>query len=426
MSSRPSALRGVFVPPGDKSISHRALIFGALAGGDCEIRGRLRAGDVDHTVGVLRQLGVSIEERADTVLVHGCGGRFNRPESALDAGSSATTVRLMAGALASWGQSVTFTGSSSLIKRPMGRIFGPLARMGVDWRAEDGGECLPIRMKGGPLQGRAFSLQVASAQVQSGLLLAGLSAEGQTSVTLPRPVRDHTVRMMQHLGLQITTEDGLTVRLNGPQRVPGFELTVPGDASSAAFVGTAAAMLPGSDVEIREVNLNPGRIGWLRVLERMGADITVASRGRWAGEPVGDVRIRAQGLRGTQITADEIPGLIDELPVLAMAAAVAEGVTSVEGAEELRVKESDRIETVATGLRALGVEVDTAPGGFCVQGSPDGVRSGAVDAAGDHRIALSFSVLSLRADGVVALRGKDTVRDSFPAFFRVLETLQNG
>ncbi len=401
-------------------------MFGALADGDCAIRGRLRAGDVDHTVGVLRQLGVSIEERADTVLVRGCGGRFNAPSRALDAGSSATTVRLMAGVLAAWKEWVTFTGSPSLNQRPMGRIFVPLARMGVEWQAEDGGDCLPLRMRGGRLQGRDFSLEVASAQVQAGLLLAGLSAEGRTSVTLPRPVRDHTVRMMRHLGLQLATSDDLTVTLSGPQRVPAFDLTVPGDASSAAFVGTAAAMLPGSDVEIREVNLNPGRIGWMSVLERMGADITVESRGDWAGEPVGDVRIRAQGLRGTQIGADEIPGLIDELPVLAMAAAVAEGATSVEGAEELRVKESDRIETVATGLRALGVDVDTAPDGFSIQGRPDGVSSGAVDAAGDHRIALSFSVLSLRADGVVALRGKDTVRDSFPAFFRVLETLQNG
>ena len=420
-----SPLRGVFVPPGDKSISHRALMLGAIAGGQSRIQGRLRAGDVDHTVSVLAQLGVSVQEAGEDLLVQG-EGRFVSPEQPLDAGSSATTVRLMAGLLAPYACEVTFTGSRSLRSRPMARIFTPLAQMGITWEGLERAGCLPIRMCGGRLRGQEFSLGVASAQVQAGLLLAALGADGETLVRLPRPVRDHTTRMLVHLGVELTVHAPGVVSLRGGQTIAPFTLRVPGDASSAAFVGVAAAMLPGSDVEIRDVGLNPGRIGWLSVLERMGADVSISQDGEWSGEPVGRVRIRARSLRGTEISAAEVPGLIDELPILSMAAAVAEGSTRVSGAEELRVKESDRIQTICAGLTALGVRVETADDGFQVFGRPAGVDGGRVDAANDHRIALAFSVLSLRAGDHVALRGRETVRDSFPDFFRVLERLHDG
>jgi len=232
--------------------------------------------------------------------------------------------------------------------------------------------------------------------------------------------------MLIHLGVDLMVPAPEVVSLRGGQTIPPFTLRVPGDASSAAFLGVAAAMIPGSDIEIRDVGLNPGRIGWLNVLKRMGADISVSKEEEWSGEPVGRIRVRAQPLQSTEIGAGEVPGLIDELPVLSMAAAVAEGVTRVSGAGELRVKESDRIQTISAGLAALGVRVEQEPDGFQVFGRPEGVSGGTVDASGDHRIALAFSVLSLRAGDVVALRGRDTVRDSFPDCFRALETLHDG
>jgi len=421
------ALRGVTRVPGDKSISHRALILAALAHGRSRVTGMNLGRDVLATAMGLTQLGATIR-RGDPeaqVEIEGWGAAGpGEPDDVLDAGNSGTTLRCLLGVCAGATGAFAFTGDASLRRRPMGRIVAPLRAMGarIDGRAE--GELPPLSVRGTSLTGVAHTLPVASAQVKTALLLAGLRAQGSTSVTEPRPSRDHTERMLVASGVPIGRRS-LTATIAGGGRVSAGTRRVPGDLSSAAFILAAAILVPGSDVVLPEVGVNPTRAGILRVLAAMGADIEVEPAGEWGGEPVGALRARSSALRGVVVDETEVPALIDELPILAVVATQAAGRTLIRGAGELRVKESDRIATMAAGLSALGAEVEALPDGLSIEG-PTPLRPAEVDSEGDHRVAMSLAVAGLIVDGPVTVRGWDCVDTSFPGFLATLGVLRSG
>jgi len=409
-------LRGRVRVPGDKSISHRAALIGALARGDTVIHDFLRADDCLHTVSCLRALGVGIEDEGSRLIVRGMGPRWRAPMTPLDAGNSGTTMRLLAGILAGQPFQTELTGDASLRTRPMDRIVEPLSRMGARIVASGDGRFPPLRISGGSLRGITYTLPVASAQVKSAVLLAGLLAEGPTTVVEPTPTRDHTERMLAAFGAPIR-RDGDRVSVTAAA-LRGHEVRVCGDISSAAFLLAAAAGMPGSELTIEHVGLNPTRTGFLDVLRALGAEVDVRQTGEDTGEPVGAVTVRGRRLRGVRIGGSLIPRVIDELPVLCVIATAAEGETVISDAAELRVKESDRIAVIARGLRALGGEVEERPDGLTVYGSP--LHGGRVASAGDHRIAMAFAVAGLLAGGPVTVEGAESIAVSFPAFTRVL------
>jgi 3-phosphoshikimate 1-carboxyvinyltransferase len=409
-------LRGEIVVPGDKSVSHRAIMLASLADGVSCIDGFLEGEDARATEAVFRQLGVRIESPAPgRRVVHGVGVDGLRAASGpLDCGNAGTGMRLLAGLLAGQSFDAVLVGDASLSKRPMRRVTDPLAQMGARIETAEGG-LPPLRVHGGrTLRGRAFTLQVASAQVKSAILLAGLYASGTTEVHEPHPTRDYTERMLAAFGVDIEYAPGLA-RLRGGQRLRATDVEVPADVSSAAFFIVAATLVPGSELRLRRVGMNPRRTGLLHVLRAMGADIREEAAGEQGGEPVADLVVRHAPLRGIEVPVAHVPDMIDEFPVLFVAAACAEGVTVVRGAEELRVKESDRIATMAAGLRALGVEVEEAPDGATIRGAArlGGAR---VDSHGDHRIAMAFAVAAQRADGEVRIGDVANVATSFPGF----------
>ena len=421
------ALRGVVRVPGDKSISHRALILGALAQGRSRLTGMNLGRDVLATAAVLGRLGASVHltEPQAQVDVEGWGERGpHEPDDVLDAANSGTTLRCLLGVCARATGAFTFTGDGSLRQRPMARVVSPLRAMGarIDGRAQ--GSLLPLTVRGSSLTGLAHTLPIASAQVKTALLLAGLGAAGSTSVTEPRPSRDHTERMLVASGVPVGRR-ALTATVAGGGKVSPGARRIPGDLSSAAFVLAAAILVPGSDVVVPEVGINPTRAGFLRVLAAMGADIEVEPAGEWGGEPVGTVRARSSPLRGVAVHANEVPALIDELPILAVVATRAAGQTLFRGAGELRVKESDRIATMAAGLSDLGAEVEALPDGLSIRG-PTPLRPAEVDSLGDHRVAMSLAVAGLIADGPVTVRGWDSVDTSFPGFLTTLGALRSG
>lgn len=411
-----SRLTGRVRVSGDKSISHRAALVGALARGDTVIHNFLRADDCLHTLSCLSALGVSIEEKGDGVLVRGAGTQWQEPSAALDAGNSGTTMRMLTGILAGQRFSAEITGDASLRQRPMDRVIEPLAQMGAQIVALGGGRFPPLRITGGPLRGITYTPPVASAQVKSAVLLAGLLAQGQTTVVEPTPTRDHTERMLAAFGAPVR-RDGNRVSLTAAA-LRGREVRVPGDVSSAAFLLAAAAARPGSELTVEDVGVNPTRTGVLDVLRALGAQVEIHQTGEDNGEPVGSVTVRGQRLRGVRIGGSLIPRVIDELPVLCVVAAAAEGETVISDAAELRVKESDRIAVIARGLRALGGEVEERQDGLTVYGSP--LHGGRVQSAGDHRIAMAFAVAGLLADGPVTVEGAESIAVSFPEFTRVL------
>lgn len=420
-------MRGVARVPGDKSISHRALILGALAPGHSRITGVNPGRDVLATATVLGRLGASVQwaEHEDQVDIEGWGGKGPRePDDVLDAGNSGTTLRCLLGVCAGANGAFVFTGDASLRRRPMGRVVSPLRAMGarIDGRAE--GSLPPLMVRGSNLTGRVHSLPVASAQVKTALLLAGLGAPGSTSVTEPRPSRDHTERMLAASGVPVA-RSALTATVAGGGRVGAGPRRVPGDLSSAAFILAAAVLVTGSDVALADVGINPTRAGILGVLAAMGADVEVEHSGDWGGEPVGTLRARTSELRGVTVDEAGVPGLIDELPILAVIATQASGRTLIRGAGELRVKESDRIATMAAGLAALGAEVEALPDGLSI-GGPTTLQPGEVDSGGDHRVAMSLAVAGLIADGPVTIRGWDCVDTSFPGFLTSLGALRSG
>ena len=410
-------LRGRVRVPGDKSISHRAALIGALARGDTVIHNFLRADDCLHTVSCLRALGVGIEDEGSRLIVRGMGPRWRAPMTPLDAGNSGTTMRLLAGILAGQPFQTELTGDASVRTRPMDRIVEPLSRMGARIVASGDGRFPPLRITGGSLRGITYTLPVASAQVKSAVLLAGLLAEGPTTVVEPTPTRDHTERMLAAFGAPIR-RDGDRVSVTAAA-LRGNEVRVCGDISSAAFLLAAAAAMPGSELTVEHVGLNPTRTGFLDVLRALGAEADVRQTGEDTGEPVGAVTVRGQRLRGVRIGGSLIPRVIDELPVLCVIATAAEGETVISDAAELRVKESDRIAVIARGLRALGGEVEERPDGLTVYGSR--LHGGRVGSAGDHRIAMAFAVAGLLAGGPVTVEGAESIKVSFPEFGRVLQ-----
>jgi 3-phosphoshikimate 1-carboxyvinyltransferase len=418
LTSRPSGpLKGRVRAPGDKSISHRALILGALASGVTEIEGLLEGDDVLATARAAAAFGATVERLGGgRWRVEGHGG-FAEPKSAIDCGNSGTGVRLLMGAAAAFPIAARFDGDASLRKRPMGRVSDPLAAMGARIDASDGGR-LPLTVHGGGLKRILYRLPMPSAQVKSAILLAGLGASGETVVIEPEPTRDHTERMLRAFGVEVRVEDqadGRHITL-APGPLAATAIRVPGDPSSAAFPIVAGLIVPGSEITVEGVLLNPLRTGLIETLREMGADLALAAR-EGAGEPAGDVTVRGSSLRGVVVPPARAPSMIDEYPILAAAAAFAEGSTVMRGLGELRVKESDRIALMVAGLRACGVEVDEEPDGLIVHGRGRPPAGGAeVRTAGDHRIAMAHLVLGLAARAPVTVDEPGMIATSFPGF----------
>ncbi|MEW6764725.1 MAG: 3-phosphoshikimate 1-carboxyvinyltransferase [Pseudomonadota bacterium] len=417
------ALSGRVRVPGDKSISHRSIMFGSLAEGVTEVSGFLEGEDSLNTLRCFRRMGVEIEgpETLGTgrVRIHGVGlSGLKNPDSPLWLGNSGTSMRLMSGIIAGQDFDVVMEGDESLSRRPMRRVTEPLALMGARIDTNEGGRP-PLRVHGGSaLKGIRYVMPMASAQVKSCLLLAGLYAEGETCVTEPAPTRDHTERMLQGFGYDVRREKGeggaSTVCLSGGGKLTGTVIDVPADISSAAFFLVGASIAEGSDLILEHVGINPTRTGVIDILRLMGADIEVLNEREVGGEPVADLRVRSAPLKGIRIPEELVPLAIDEFPALFVAAACAEGETVLTGAEELRVKESDRIQVMADGLVALGVDARPTPDGMVIRGGA--MHGGTVVSHGDHRIAMSFAMAALRATGTIQIEDCENVNTSFPGF----------
>ena len=415
------SVSGHVAVPGDKSISHRAILIGALAEGETHVRGFLRAGDTQASVDGLRTLGVAVDDEAeDELLIRGVGLRGLRPGS-VDCANSGTLMRLLAGVVAGQHGRFELTGDESLSTRPMERVAVPLRQMGATVGTNEGHA--PLAIEGvGSLHGIEYELPVASAQVKSAVLLAGLNAEGATTVVERAPTRDHTEVMLEAAGARVRRRP-LSVRLEpaGPLRLG--EVDVPGDFSSAAPLLAAAALVPGSDLTVHGVGLNPRRTGLLDVLERMGARVAVFNRRREGGEHVGDVQVEYAPLVAVEVGADEVPLLVDELPLVALLATHARGESVVHGAAELRVKETDRIEAVTEGLRGCGARIHSREDGWTITGVPSRLRGGRFDSHGEHRIAMLGAVAGLASREGVEVMGADVVAISFPGFYELLHSL---
>ena len=414
------SLRGEATVPGDKSISHRAVMLAAIAQGRSEIRNWLAAGDTEATLGAMRDLGVQIERHdANTLSIE--GGGMRPAAGALNLMNAGTGIRLLAGIMAGQDFPSVLDGSAQLRRRPMKRITDPLQLMGAD--IESSGGAPPLRIMPAPLKGITYKMPVASAQVKSAILLAGLYADSPTTVIQPGPARDHTERMLRSLGVDIRADGaaGNTITLRPHDRLTPLDMTVPGDASSAAFLLVAGLLAPGSDITVTGVNLNPTRTGILDALDEMGADITIGNQAEQAGEPVGDIRARTSQLKGVEIGGERVVRMIDEFPILMVAALCAEGETVVRDAKELRVKETDRIAVMAEELRKLGAEVEEREDGFRIQG-PQALNGAIVDGHDDHRIAMSLTIAGFMAAEGTLVTDAACAGDSFPGF---AETLMN-
>ncbi len=410
--------------PGDKSISHRAVMFSALADGTSTITNFLDGGDCRATIGVMRGLGIEVEERSPTELViHGRGLHgLQEPADILDCANSGTTIRLMTGLLAGQGFSSFLTGTPQIRRRPMNRIVKPLRQMGAIIVGRQDGNFAPLGLGATTLRGMEYTLPVASAQVKSCLLLAGLYAQGLTVIREPGPARDHTERMLAAMGASIAVY-GNTVHSERPTRpLAPLTITVPGDISSAAFLLVAASIVPGSRITIANVGINPTRTGIVDALRAMGADIEYTNVREQSGEPVADLEVCAAELHGTTFGGEQIVTMIDELPVLAVAASQAHGRTVVRDAGELRVKETDRIASTVSELRTLGAAIEPTPDGFIIDG-PTRLVGGAVESQGDHRLAMAMAVAALAAHGPSTVYGAEVTGDSFPGFETTLQAL---
>lgn len=412
---------GEITVPGDKSISHRAGFLGALSSGGIEVSHFSPGADCASTLACLERLGCEVCRDGDRVRISR-GRGIRETDGTLDAGNSGTTARLMCGLLAGIpGAFSVISGDASLSRRPMSRVVDPLKTLGARIDGRDGGRRLPLSIRGTRLTGGSYLLPVASAQVKTALLLAGLSAQGSVTVTEPLPTRDHTEIMLEHLGVPLRREDS-SVTVYPFDDLPGGSWRIPGDFSSAAFWIVAAALLPDSDLVLRGVGLNPTRTGLLEVLRGMGLDAGIGELSLAGGEPVGDLRVRTSQLGPVRIGAEQVPALVDELPLLAVTAALAEGVSEIRGASELRVKECDRISAVAEGLRSLGADLDEHEDGWTIRGGRP-LQGGSVRSFGDHRIAMSMAVAALTAEGPVEIDDVDCVAISYPGFFDQLSTV---
>ena len=417
------ALEGHLAVPGDKSISHRAVLLGAVCEGETRVSGFGRSADTEATISAVRTLGARVDEQdVDTLVVHGVGLHgFSEPPHAIDCGNAGTLMRLLPGLLAGQRGRFELVGDESLSQRPMERVAAPLRLMGGTVLTVDGHA--PLVLEGGTLHPIRYELPVASAQVKSAVLLAGLYAEGsETTVVEPVATRDHTERLLERAGAQVQRRPG-KVSVRAADRLELGEVEIPGDFSSAAPLLVAAAIIPGSKVTIHGIGLNPRRTGLLDVLERMGVRIAIFNRRSIGGEPAGDVELQASELVGATVTAGEVPSLVDELPLFALAACHARGESVVRGAQELRVKESDRIAAVVEELRRIGAHIRATRDGFRVRGVPARLRGGVFDARGDHRLAMLGAAAGLSSREGVDLRGSEAVETSFPGFFTLLGQL---
>lgn len=425
-AQRGGPLRGRVRAPGDKSISHRSLILGALAQGTTEIEGLLEGDDVLRTAAAMRSFGATVERLGEgRWRVEGNGG-FAEPSDIIDCGNAGTGVRLIMGAMAGFDFAATFTGDESLRGRPMRRVLGPLGQMGATWIGRSNGR-LPLTLQGGTLKHLSYRLPEPSAQVKSAVLLAGLHAEGGAQVIEPEATRDHTERMLRAFGAVVDVEDrvdGRWITLAGGQKLTGTRVRVPGDPSSAAFPLVAALVTPGSEVTVEGVLLNELRTGLFTTLQEMGGDLTISNIREESGEQVGDITARHSALKGVEVPPERAPSMIDEYPILAVAASFADGSTAMRGIGEMRVKESDRIALMATGLAACGVGVEEEPEGLIVVGSARGnhaVAGGAtVTTKGDHRIAMSHLVMGLASEEPVAVDEPGMIATSFPGFVELM------
>ena len=413
-------LVGEITVPGDKSISHRSLILGSLAKGETVVRGLLRGEDNMATLNAFRLMGVPISDDGETVRISGQGLHgLKEPSDVVDCGNSGTSIRLLTGLLAAQPFFSVLSGDQYLRRRPMRRVVGPLAQMGAVIHGRDNGEKAPLAICGRKLTGIRYDSPIASAQVKSALLLAGLYADGETTVTEPHVSRDHSERMFAHFGADLKViPGGVTIR--GGRELAGGEIVVPGDISSAAFFIVAGLIVPGSELLIRNVGVNPTRTGIIDILQAMGGDIKLLDQRQVSGEPVADLLVRASMLKGIEIGGDVVPRAIDEFPVISVAAACAAGETVIRDARELRVKESDRIAAMAVNLRLAGVSVSEAEDGMTIQGGAcfNGCRA---ESKGDHRIAMAMLVAGLAASGEVTVDDTDCIATSFPTFTRLLE-----
>mgnify|MGYP001349937089 FL=1 len=420
-------LNGTIAVPGDKSVTHRAIILTALAEGLSQVTDYCRGEDCLNTMRAFQSLGVRIEETPERLTVHGKGmWGLTEPFGPIDCGNSGTGIRLMAGLLAGQDFFTVLTGDESIRRRPMGRVVKPLRAMGATIAGRKGGELAPLAITGTRLKGMSYESPVASAQIKSSLLFASLYADGLTTISEPRLSRDHTERMFAYFGIPFH-RDGCTVRIEGRPSIrwSGKIVVVPGDLSAAAFFIVGASIVPDSDVTVLSVGMNPTRTGLLDILRQMGAHIEVLNPREEAGEPVADLRVRSMPLRGVQIGPEQIPQTIDEFPILCVAAAVADGETVITGAEELRVKESDRIATMAAELRAMGARIEERPDGMVIQGlgrkGANGALTGATCAShGDHRVAMSVAIGALTAAQPTQIQDTACIETSFPNFDRKL------
>ena len=417
-----NSLKGEVSIPGDKSISHRAVMFGSLAEGTTEVTNFLQGADCLSTISCFRKLGIEIENTSQRILIHGKGLHgLTEPSDTLDTGNSGTTTRLISGILAGQRFTTILNGDASIQTRPMKRIMTPLSMMGADITSLKGNDCAPLRICGGQLHGVAYTSPVASAQVKSCILLAGLYADAPTSVTEPVLSRNHTELMLAGFGAHVTSS-GTTATIEPEPDLNGMKIEVPGDISSAAYFLAAGLMIPNSEIMIKNVGINPTRDGILRVAKEMGGDITILNEKTSGGEPTCDLLVRSSSLKGVTIGGEIIPTLIDEIPMIAVMACFAEGITTIKDAQELKVKESNRIDTVVTNLKAMGAHIEATDDGMIIEGGYP-LHGAVIDSHLDHRIAMSFAVGALGADGETTIEGDDCVKISYPEFYQTLEKL---
>ncbi|WP_407311063.1 3-phosphoshikimate 1-carboxyvinyltransferase [Desulfosporosinus sp. SB140] len=418
---RPIAgVEGEIRVPGDKSISHRAALMGGMAFGETHVTNFLLGQDCLSTLRCLKQLGVVWERQGTEVWIRGKGMEaWQEPTNVLDAGNSGTTFRLMLGVLAGSPFSVTLSGDDSLRSRPMRRVTGPLKQMGASILGRSGGNMAPITMMGGQLQGQSFHTEVASAQVKSAILLAGLRANGETSVQEPSLSRDHTERMLRGFGVEVDSAETF-VKVRGGARLTGQKVFVPGDISSAAFFLVLGSLMRQGEIILPDVGINPTRTGIIDVLQAMGADIELLESSELCGEPRATLRVRPSQLKGVELGGDMIPRLIDEIPILAVAASLAEGETVIRDAAELRVKETDRIQRVAQGLNALGAKIEELPDGMRIQGQP-ALRGGEASSFGDHRLAMAWAIVGMLSKEGVSVEDMSAADVSYPNFIDVIK-----
>lgn len=423
--TRQKGLKGQLNIPGDKSISHRAIMLGAISTGTTVVTNFLQGADCLSSIQCFRQMGISIENNEDIVRIHGKGIHgLTKPQDTLDVGNSGTTIRLMSGLLAAAPFSCRVNGDASIQKRPMGRVITPLSLMGGNIACELNNNCAPLLITGAPLHGISYDSPVASAQVKSAILLAGLYAEGKTSVTEPYISRDHSELMLNYYGAKVERV-GTTVTITPPEQLFAREIEVPGDISSAAYFIGAGLITPNSEILLKQVGINPTRDGLIRVVQAMGGKLTLLNKRMQGAEPVADLLVESSSLSGTTIEGALIPTLIDEIPLIAVLACYAKGTTIIKDAAELKVKESNRIDTMVNNLKKMGAEIEATEDGMVIHGGKP-LHGAIIDSNLDHRIAMSFTIAGLNADGETTIENSHCVYISYPAFYKDLQSLMNA